>query len=475
MFKAALIVGVLSFFAFTAIAQQRIEVTLGPDEVGEHGLWPITITVHNGQLKSYDKFPDIPGLRKRDESHRESTSYINGKVSSFQSRTMTYSPMKKGTINIPSFTMTVNGETIKVQGKKVVVKSGSVRQQPGNQQRTPGFFDQDEPEYIEVEDDAFLAVTTDKSEVYVGEGVNTTLAFYRSENNRAILQFYDISRQLTDILKKLKPANCWEENFNIEDIEGERVTINGKDYIRFKIYEAVYYPFNTEPIKFPAVGLEMIKYKVARRPSFFSPNSKEGYKTFTSQPKTVTVKELPPHPLKNSVAVGEFKLAEHIAKTEINTGESTSYEFNVLGEGNIASLPNPITKADNNIEIYDPNVRQEISKGGGRIHGTKSFRYFLIPKEPGTYNLSKYFKWIYFSPSRKQYDTLTSKLVVNISGESKRNEAIESYDPGNFYDGATVADNSLRVITNDRWQRYAFQGFVVLMMGASAFLLFRKS
>ncbi len=464
--------------AFFGAAAQKIEVSLGPDEIGENQLWPIIITVHNGQLRSYGKFPDIPGMRKRDESHRSSTSMINGRVTSFQSRIMYYSADARGVINVPSFSITVNDKTIRVPGKKVTVKQLSGKpQQPNAQfpQTNPDdFFGNDEPEYVEVEDDAFLAVTTDKSEVYVGEGVNASLAFYRAESNRAILNFYDVSRQLTDILKKLKPTNCWEENFNIEDIEGERVTIDGKVYIRFKIYEAMFFPFNTDPIKFPAVSLEMLKLKVARRPSFFSPNTREGFKTFTSKPKTVIVKELPPHPLKNSVAVGDYRLSEKIARTEITTGESTAYEFNISGEGNIASLPKPSTRKDDVFEIYDPNVRQELSKGAHRISGTKSFRYFLIPGEPGEYNLGDYFQWVYFSPTRKAYDTLSSNVKLRITGESKKNQAIESYDPGNFYDGASVADNTLRPIENRNWMKWVFQGFIIAMVGTSAVLLFRK-
>jgi hypothetical protein len=126
------------------------------------------------------------------------------------------------------------------------------------------------------------------------------------------------------------------------------------------------------------------------------------------------------------------------------------------------------------LEIYDPNVRQEIAKSGNRISGTKSFRYFMIPKEPGTLDLGNYFQWIYFSPVRNKYDTLSSELVVRISGESKKNEIIESYDPGNFYDGSSVADNTLKQLHNDRLSKWLFQGFIVLMVGASAIVLFRK-
>jgi hypothetical protein len=336
------------------------------------------------------------------------------------------------------------------------------------------FFEDGNTEFVEMKDDAFLAVTTDKTEVYVGEGVNATLAFYISESNRAPLHFYELSRQLAEILKTLKPANCWEENFDIENIEGEHVTIKGKDYVQYKIYQAMFYPLNSQTIKFPSVSLEMLKFKMARNPSFFGQNSKEGYKTYKSQPKVVSVRELPPHPLKNTVAVGEYKLDERILDTNLKTGQSTSYEFNIYGEGNIASVPKPDNKSDDVLEIYEPSIQQDISRSNNRVTGTKKFRYFIIPKEPGQAKLSKYFSWVYFSPQRKQYDTLSSRLTAYITGESKKNEVIDSHDPGSFYDKIAVADNSLLIRRETNWQKWTFNGIVILVLAASVFLLFKK-
>src|SRR5690606_17942997 len=168
------------------------------------------------------------------------------------------------------------------------------------------FFGREETEFIDVKDDAFLALTTSKDEVYTGEGFNTILAFYVSEENRAPLQFHDLGRQLSEILKKLKPNNCWEENFNIENIEGERTELGGKNYTRYKIYQATYYPLNSETITFPSVSLEMIKYKAARKPSDFGLHRLESYQTVHSKQRTDRVTPLPPLPLRDVVAVGEY-------------------------------------------------------------------------------------------------------------------------------------------------------------------------
>lgn len=459
---------------------QNIQITLGPDEIGENQFWTITVTVNNENLKSYDNFPDIEGFRKRGTSTQSQTSIINGQISSSQGVVMTYMPTQQGTFNVPPFKMKVNGQMISSNGKKVRV--GPPVQARSNDpfrsffDRDPAadFFGRGETEFVDVKEDALLALTTSKDEVYVGEGFTTTLSFLVADNNRAPMQFYELGKQLSDILKKLRPTTCWEENFNIENIEGEPIDINGKGYTQYKIYQATFYPLNAQSINFPGVGLEMIKFKVAKNPSFFGQNRQEDFKTFYSKPRTVKVRELPPHPLKDAVAVGAYQLDEQIASTDLQTGQSVGYEFNIFGEGNISSLQKPTIKKDNSLEFYEPNIRQNINRENGRVTGTKSFSYFMIPKEPGTYNLGDYFQWVFFNPATKKYDTLRAKAVVNVSGESQQNQAIESNDAGSFYDRIALADNNLRTSAGDGWLKIGLNIFILLTLGASAYLVFKK-
>ncbi len=466
-----LILNVLTVFG------QKVEIVLGPDEVGENQAWTLSVTIANDRLRSYDNFPDIDGFRKRGTSSQQSTSIINGQISSSQSVTMTYLPTKQGTFVLPAFKMKINDQFVSSPGKKIKVEPPVTVHQ-----RDPfrNFFDRDdangreETEFVDVKDDAFLAVTTNKDDVYVGEGFNTTLSFYTSESNRAPMSWYKLSEQLSDILKKVKPANCWEENFNIENIEGEVVSIGGKRYTQYKIYQATFYPLNEEPIVFPKVGLEMIKYKVAKNPSFFGQNRQEDFKTFYTKLKKINVKPLPPHPLKDVVAVGDYYLEERIPNTDLQTGKSASYDFNIYGEGNISSLTKPEISKDGNFEFYEPNVRQNINHQNNRVTGTKSFSYFMIPGEPGEYRLGDYFHWVFFNPSKKRYDTLRSKLTVFVTGESRKNEAILSTDVGVFYDKINDTDNQLHTLASVRWAKTLFNIFIFAMFGASAYLVFKK-
>jgi len=314
----------------------------------------------------------------------------------------------------------------------------------------------------------------DKDEVFLGEGFTTTLAFYVSESNRAPLQFYDLGRQVSEIVKTLKPASCWEENFNIENISGESVEINGKEYTQYKIYRAAFYPLNLESVEFPSVDLELIKYKVAKNPSFFGQNRKEDYKTFTSSPKTITVNELPPHPLKDVVSIGDFRLDESIDLTELETGQSFNYQFRLYGEGNISSLNMLPIETDKNMDIYDPNIEQNINRRGISVTGSKTFSYYGIPNEPGNYNLGDYFYWVYFNTRQQKYDTLASSINLKVTGESRKNEQILSNDLGPFYEMIDIEDNKLRKHAKSPYTNIFANSLILLMLAAAGIIAFKK-
>lgn len=447
LFRVGLSLIIVLFTASFAVAQdEEISISLGPEEIAYNDLFTITITVKNGRLESNDNFPDLDGFRKRGTSSSSNTNIMNGQVTVSQSLTQNYVPEKEGVFTIPAFKMKINGKDYSHPGQRVKVGPAVQKKDPfrdpfddifGRRQQQP-------QDFVDIKEEAFLALTTDKKEVYLGEGFNTTLAFYVAETNRAPLQFHDLGRQLSDILKKIKPSHSWEENFNIENVNGETVMLEGKRYTQYKIYQAVFYPLNLDDINFPSVGLEMIKYRVARNPSFFGRNRQEDYKTFYSKPKVVKVKDLPPHPLKDQVSVGRFRLEERINTNPVRTGQSFTYEFNIYGEGNISAINKPDILEDDNFDFYPPNVEQNINRRSGKVTGSKLFTYYGIPNEPGEYNLGDYVKMIYFDPYTESYDTLVSNVVVGVIGESKKNETISATDLGSYYDRLDGEDNVLK-------------------------------
>ena len=469
----------LSLFFLPSLQAQEIKIELGAAEVAMDEFFTISITADGERVRSYDRFPDIEGFDKINTSSSSSTSIINGQMSFSSTITQTYRPRKEGVYPLPRFTMTINNKAIESPGMQIRVgppKCNARQRDESIWDPFEEFFGgrRSQTEYVDVKEEAFFALTTSKDRVYLGEGFNTTLALYVAETNRAQLQWYDLAGQLQQILQKLKPANVWEENFAIDNVTGLRVSINGKNYTQYKIYEATFYPLALKDIEFPSVELTMVKYRLATNPSFFGSNRQEDYVALSSKPKRVQVIDLPAHPLKDQVPVGIYNLDERLSTANLQTGESLSYTFNITGEGNISGLREPLVSSNKNFEVYPPNTTQNIRRTGGRVTGNKGFNYFLIPQEPGTFAMKDVFSMVYFNPSTARYDTLMPRATITVEGESLKNQSITSKDFGPFYDRINLAEDELRALQGNLTLRYVIQALVLLMFAGAGYIMFKK-
>ncbi len=475
---------VLLLLLSLVVQAQDVKIDLGPSKVAENEQFYITITSYSSKLNNDGDFPDIEGFRKvPGTSTSSSTNIVNGQISTSRSVTQYYVPDRQGSFTLPPFQMIINDKAVRSEGTTITVGPPKQRNANRNSPFNSPFFDSDpfdifnrnqKQEFVDVKADAFLALTTDKEEVYQGEGFTTTLAFYEADDNQAVLQFYELNKQLLDILKEIKPGNCWTEDFNIERIVGKPVTINGKIYTQYKIYEATFFPLNKQNINFPSFGLNMIKYKIARQPSFFGRNKKEDFKTFTTEPKTIRVKPLPPHPMSEVVSVGNYQLQEAINASRLQTGQSFEYRFKIVGEGNIEYINKPKIPDTDDFDIYAPSVMQNILRRNSQVKGAKSFEYYTVPNEPGTYNMGDFFQWVFFNPEVEAYDTLKSEIVVDVQGESRKNEYISSSDLGSFYDQFQGADNSLRSIGGSQIQLLIANLVILVLLVLTAIVIFKK-
>ncbi len=467
-------------YSFSSVLYaQKVSVRLGKNQIAANEAFQIVLTIENQRLQSYSAFPNIDGFSKGGTSSSTHTNIINGSVSSTQSVTQTYYPTKQGNFRLNDFTIKVNGKTVQARGITIKVGPPSQRQQYdpwadffGKPRRNNNNIQ----DFIDVKDNAFFSITSNKKEVYVGEGLNISISFFVAIKNKAEMEFYQIGEQLADMLKKVKPANCWEENFEIEQISPKYVTINGEKFREYRVYQATFYPLNTQDIVIPAMGLKMIKYKRAKRRSsfFFGSNKQKDFKTFYSKKHTIKVKPLPAHPLIDKVNVGNFVLKEKISTKQVHTSQSLIYEFTVQGEGNTAAIKQPQIIPNEDFIFYSPNIEQQINRGNDKVFGSKTFKFYTEPQEPGDYSLSDYMYWVYFNPIEASYDTLKPKITLNVSGQSKKNAAIAQNDLGIFYNDIDNESNILKKTTERAWVSVALNLSGLLFIAACAFLLVKK-
>ncbi|MBB6611274.1 BatD family protein [Pontibacter sp. Tf4] len=459
---------------------QQISIELGKSPLPINQYYTIGIKLQDQQLKEYTPFPEIEGFKKSSKYSSTETIITGGTTTKILTVYQNYAPLQEGEFVLKPFSMKVNGQTVQSQGTTIVVKPMAAAT-PGT--NLPDLITPDEkpetvldaqPEFIEKDDNAFLTLYTSKDEVFIGEGFTVALYFYLAAEDQQLLEFHDFANQISGILRQLKQPNVWEESFEFSEITPENVTVEGKPYLRFKLYEAVLYPINQQPIRFPQLSLKMLKYKVAKQPSLLNTERQEGYKTYFARPREINVKQLPPHPLRDVVPVGNYRLSERLSKESVEVNKSFTYLFQVVGEGNMAAIMPPVPEAPPGLEFYPPDVRQDVTRRAGRVSGSKSFRYALLGREPGEYNLQDALQWIYFDPVAAKYDTLRPTLAVTITGTRDTNALVLSRDLGPFYKIIENEDNTLVSLHQfDEIKRYT-NIILVVLLAVSGFVFIKR-
>ncbi|MCS7018482.1 MAG: BatD family protein [Cytophagales bacterium] len=423
-------------FAFTMLGRlgvlaQEVQIEIPKTEISTNESLQIKISVVNGKINEYSIFPVIRGFTKSDISSGEQQVIMGGRLTQIANVVQNYRPLKEGTYNVQPFTMMVNGKQVRFLGTTVTVTAATSAY---DFWASPDL----EPEVDWVREDVFLAVATDVKEIYAGQAVNVVISFYALQSSPYLLKFPDnLFQLLSAAVKKLKPENCWEENFNIGgQIVPTTVKIKGKDYQQYKIYQSSYYINQPGEVTLPAISLPLIRL----RPGNYGREEKRNY---TSKPITIRVKPLPPHPMREKIAVGKFRLEEKVSQTTVKTGQSFNYDFHIIGQGNFSFLREPDTRRTLSIEMYPPNVQQQINRENGRVLGSKKFSYMIIANEPGNYNMADYFQWIFFNIETQNYDTLKPKISVRVEGESRTDKIIGNTSSGAYYDNIYLLDNHL--------------------------------
>jgi hypothetical protein len=376
-----------SILAFSQNGQVKITISDDLKSIDED--LEIVVQIQNTDKYDVGEFPVINGFKKTTRQIKHSKVRVDGKRTPQHLITQVYKPEKNGVFTIYAFEILVNQKEVKVEQKKIKVGNDIIK---------------------EVEKAEFL-LETNKQEVYVGEGIKVSLGFYLSKNTTADWQFSeDLGNQVEEFAKKIKPKDCLESRLQISNILGKELSINGSPYTYYKLFETVFYPLNNSDLKLPELKLVMKKLK----------NGEWEAEQLTSRSKTVKVKELPPHPLKEKLPVGVFRIEEKLKNQDQYTGNSFEYNIRVIGEGNFSTVNLGEVSNTNQFDFFLNNIKSNQNKGA--VSGVKDFNYKIVPKDTGSFSLEPYFSLIYFNTTKKNYDTLFAKKQVKVLGESLKTQ-----------------------------------------------------
>ncbi|MDQ3290188.1 MAG: BatD family protein [Bacteroidota bacterium] len=465
-------IGLFLFFfgCWLPMYAQQVSIELGPNKIPIETYFTISIRLKGTTLKQASAFPEIEGFQKSSRFSKK-TTLKSGKNLLEEVHTQNYAALNEGTFVLRPFTMVVNGVTVKSPGTTILV--GPISEADSLNITPPGAIPEVKPSLGKTPQ-SFLNLETSEKQIYTGEGLHVALYFYLLPAENGQLEFYNFLEQLPALFKQIKQPNVWEEVFEQTEILPDTVQVSKVPYLRYKLYEAVYYPLNTQNLAFPALTLKMIKYTQANDATFANEKRQSEIKEYTTEPEIIQVKPLPPHPLRESIPVGHYRLDETIDRTQVRLNQAVNYSFAVIGEGNISGLPTPSLQNLSALEVYPPQIKENLMRRNERISGSKLFQYSIVPKVPGTFPLSRLLQFIYFDPVRERYDTLTSRLTLKVSGRIDKDAVIGTGITGDFYKLIETEDNTLVSIHKFEELKLYTNLIVLLLLTISVYLFFRK-
>jgi tetratricopeptide (TPR) repeat protein len=430
--------GVLSAeeVSFSASAPQQVAV-------GERFRLVFSLNARSTEF-SPPTFRNFRVLSGPSQSTSSSTQIINGQVSTSLSVTYTYilEALEEGEFQIQPARVLVDGKTyqsdplhIRVSGKQTEPQtsapSPSQQTQPDSQ-GTPG------------EKDLFIRAHVSKTNPFQSEQVIISYKLY----TRLPVSAYSIE-------KLPSFQGFWSENLTPSaQPPGTTETIDGITYSVAEIRRVAVFPqragrLNIEPMEVECI-VRMRSQQRSRSlfDDFFGGSAFDSFQNvrhiIRSNAITLDVKPLPTQnrPAEFKGMVGSYELTASLSHTEMHVNEAANLNLTISGSGNLRMAEQAFIQFPHNLEVFDPNVNDNIQTSSSGIRGERSFNYLMIPRTPGTYDVPQ-IKLVYFHPESGTYQTKTAgPFTIEVKGRPADGSSM----PGSGQESVRMIGTDIRYI-----------------------------
>ena len=366
-----------------------------------------------------DDFDVVWGPQKGSMS---STNIVNGKRTSSHQETVTYllQPKQTGKFTIAAATANVDKQDVSSSTLQIeVVASQQQAQSQGgssSQQNQQGQQNQTQPRDNDPavtgtvsNQDIFLRLSLNKTNVVKGEPITATLKIYTRTD---IAGFEDI---------KFPTFNgFWsKETVSVSNLEFNRENVNGVIYNSALLRQYVLIPQQTGTLTIdPAEMVCQLRVRTSSgSPLSIFDDFFDQYQTIRKRISTPTiqvkVRNLPAGaPASFAGGVGDFKVTARLSKDGIKSNEAASLIVTISGNGNLSMLEAPKVSFPPDFEVYDLKSTDKTSASG--TSGSKTFEYPFIPRSHGDFTIPSIEYSFYDNAHGKYVTTSTGDIPVTI-------------------------------------------------------------
>jgi len=404
----------LFFCAMSAVVAAqgdvRFEATTDARQIVLSGYFTATFTIHdaegtNFQPPNFKNFNVLsgPGITS-------SFTMNNGKRSQSKGISYQLQPKKIGKFTIGPATINVNGKTLKTRPFRIEVVKGK-----NSNATTRKDLD------IELGTDVFIKAEVNTSEARIGEQIILDYKLYTTRD----IESYNL-------LSESEYAGFFAQDVRRFNGRVVKEVVDGKQFSTKILKRVALFPQQAGKLTIDPLVMQLYinsKGSNKRRSVFFLPKVTP-IRAITNELQ-ISVKSLPSDmPQSFTGAVGKYSIRANINRTKLTTDDAILLRMEINGNGDVKQIQAPPLLISDNLEVYDPKVLEENSfENNGVYNVKKTFEYTILPKEPGTYDLSIAFT--YFDTDSLKYKTIntdTLQILVNkgVLGTRRTPQFVES-------------------------------------------------
>jgi hypothetical protein len=404
---AAALVLALGTGAAVLADEVRVSATVHPTgRIFETTQVRLVVQIDGGSIPevSTPKLPAMTNLRVGagpSTSRNSSYSFVNGRVDSSNTLTLTYVllPEGPGPAEIPAFDVVVGGTPYRTQAIHLTVQQG--RAGPGVAPPR-GRAEENAEEDDDV--DVYLEARVSPKEVWVGEAATLEVAIYAGA-------------PITGFTGLQPPAlaGMWSDDVPVDaNRERRSETVGGRSYSVFPIERKLLIPTRPGRLEIAPFLAQVQVRRSSRDPfrSFFTLGEFVNLLRKT-RPIQLTAKALPEEgrPPEFGGAVGSFRLRLAAAPQSVAVGDAVAIRATVEGRGSLQAVPPPHLAPAGELKTYEPKVVEDERGGLDRLVSRKTWEWIVVPVRPGEFKLPAA-TFGFFDPASARYVVVSQDLPV---------------------------------------------------------------
>jgi hypothetical protein len=428
----------------------------------------ISITFSKDAKKEYNayknyQFPDIADMVK---SH----TYFYDKDGPDKNHIITqwYEPIKPGTKNVPAITVISKNKTFTNPPFTISVLSelaDDPKEPPAEAWigKTKLQFELPPVEWH---------LTASTKELYPMQPIHIKGYLLIPIDNTIPFTFINSHEQKELIKKKIKNNNCLIQDQDLSNtFKRDTITKDNVEFLKLTVIDQFLFPQKPGEINIPATEWYVYSYKkgasddgIVRLPEKILVKDKN---------ISIKVKELPATSSGKIIPVGLFYIKDYLDTKRIHNGQATYLSIVLETNTDPASIGN-FEFISSDIELMGQEIISVRVIDDEQWRVRKEFKFQINPLRSGQYLLADAFRYVYFNPLKRQYDTLRPKSVLTVYGDRiiESNAMLTNDEFYNRYNYQT--NNTLFKTNHNDLFNYLANLIILIMLVVTAILIIKK-